>query len=423
MQFKLAILSVLATRPDGRVTLDELKGEVEALTANADQPDGLASALDDIDIFQSGLVIPEDGGLRLTDRGRSALEALESASEASFDLSPTSATSHSLKLIDDLIGSEERQKIFDLELRSEVIEPDPEGTEAEDAAPTPAPSNPAEEADPDLPPEFALPSIPRETGNAYLDHGSAPPWAPETAHTPVSATAKSQDAPAFLSRDRFNPGIKAPEASRPRQARLLLLIAARLQQARAVWRRHLERDTPDLRAGKPTSNVGAGAIAMLTLLVLVICAGAVFALTQIRSLKSEVATLQRELSPLRERATRADLLEKAKQNADQQKESQNKSAAENSRAGANLRTEQAALSLTAEEVHLVRDYIKPAPSAGTPAPAINVGDTVGIATIPLPSPLMEKIPKLLGARFTTRNGSIIIVRRDSRQADIVLPPN
>jgi hypothetical protein len=30
---------------------------------------------------------------------------------------------------------------------------------------------------------------------------------------------------------------------------------------------------------------------------------------------------------------------------------------------------------------------------------------------------------LRGARFTTRNGSIIIVRRDSRQADAVLPPN
>jgi hypothetical protein len=33
------------------------------------------------------------------------------------------------------------------------------------------------------------------------------------------------------------------------------------------------------------------------------------------------------------------------------------------------------------------------------------------------------VPKLLGAKFTTRNGSIIIVRRDSRQADAVLGPN
>jgi hypothetical protein len=30
---------------------------------------------------------------------------------------------------------------------------------------------------------------------------------------------------------------------------------------------------------------------------------------------------------------------------------------------------------------------------------------------------MEKIPKLLGARFTTRNGAIVILRRNSRQAE------
>jgi hypothetical protein len=169
--------------------------------------------------------------------------------------------------------------------------------------------------------------------------------------------------------------------------------------------------------------VSGAAIALLTLLVIVICAGAVIALTQIKSLKSEVAILQRELSPLRERAARADLLEKAKQNADQQKEAQNRSGAEANRSGPPPRTEQAAPTLTPEEIRLIRDFIKPAPASATPAPAINVGDTVATATIPLPSQLMEKIPKLLGARFTTRNGWIVILKRDSRQADVVLPPN
>jgi hypothetical protein len=60
VQFKLAILSVLAKRPDGRGGLDEFKCEVEALTASEDQPQELSTALDDIDIFQSGLVVPED---------------------------------------------------------------------------------------------------------------------------------------------------------------------------------------------------------------------------------------------------------------------------------------------------------------------------------------------------------------------------
>jgi len=150
--------------------------------------------------------------------------------------------------------------------------------------------------------------------------------------------------------------------------------------------------------------------------VLALAAGAVIAPAQIRSLKSEVAALQRELFPLRERVAKAELLERAKQIAEQQKGSQNKS-------GATGATEQAALSLTPDEIRLIRDFIKPAPAGGTLAPAINVGDAVSFATIPLPSTLMEKIPKLLGARFTTRNGSIIILKRDSRQADIVLPPN
>jgi hypothetical protein len=43
--------------------------------------------------------------------------------------------------------------------------------------------------------------------------------------------------------------------------------------------------------------------------------------------------------------------------------------------------------------------------------------------IPLPSQLTDKVPKLVGGKFTTRNGVIIIVKRDSRQADAVLAPN
>ena len=103
---------------------------------------------------------------------------------------------------------------------------------------------------------------------------------------------------------------------------------------------------------------------------------------------------------------------------DEPEETQTRADAEKNKPGG-----ETGLNLSREEIQLIRDYIKPAPTAGAAAPAINVGDTVDGGTIPLPSPLMEKIPKLLGARFTTRNGSIVIVRRDSRQADAVLPPN
>jgi len=342
--------------------------------------------------------------LRITDIGRSALKALEDPSEAALDLSPTSS-SQSMKL-----STEERLKIFDLELRSDESDFSPDGAEIEDMPPMGAVPS-AREGDTDLPPK----SIAHETGDADLP-GSEPIAFAVT--EPMAA-----DAPTFLVRDGLSSATKAFGRELSRHSNLSGLISLKLQQALAFWRRHLERDTPDIKSRPRSRNVSGAAIALLSFLVLVICAGAVIALTQIKSLKSEVAALQRELSPLRERAAKADRLEKAKQSADQQKEFQNKSGAEKNKAAADPRTEQAALNLTQEEIRLIRDFIKPAPSAGTPAPAINVGDTVSIGTIPLPSPLMEKIPKLLGARFTTRNGSIIILRRDSRQADVVLPPN
>jgi hypothetical protein len=318
-------------------------------------------------------------------------------------------------MIDDLIGTEERQKIFGLELRGDQVNLDHERPESESVAPMPALPTAPQDTDPDLFPDIIARPVPHGTGEAYRQRGER--------IAIVAAEGVPTDAPNFLVRDGHGSPVYASARAVPRRSRLSRLISVRLQQAFAIWRRHLERDSPSIKVGaRRSGNVSGAAIALLSLLVLVICAGAVFALVQIRSLKSEVATLQRELSPLRERAARTDLLEKAKQNADQQKESQNKSGAENNRVGAAPRTDQPALNLTPDEIRLIREFIKPTPVTGTPTPAINVGDTVTIGTIPLPSPLMEKIPKLLGARFTTRNGSIIILRRDSRQADAVLPP-
>ena len=132
--------------------------------------------------------------------------------------------------------------------------------------------------------------------------------------------------------------------------------------------------------------------------------------------------LHRELLPLRERLGKLEQIENAKRDSNQQEEAQNKPDTEKNKLGGKTRTEQAALNLSREEIQLIRDYIKPAPSAGTGAPAINVGDPVGGAMIPLPSPLTEKVPRLVGARFTTRNGAIIISKKNSRRADAVLAP-
>ncbi|MBR1145095.1 hypothetical protein [Bradyrhizobium sp. AUGA SZCCT0431] len=170
--------------------------------------------------------------------------------------------------------------------------------------------------------------------------------------------------------------------------------------------------------------IGGAAFAILAVVVVVAGVGAAIAVGQIKSLKSDVAMLQRELLPLRERLGKLEQAEKTRRDSGQQEAAQVDATSEKNKAGGETRTDQAVLNLSREEAQVIREYIKPAPSSGTAvAPAINVGDPIAGATIPLPSPITEKVPRLLGARFTTRNGAIIISMRNSRRADAVLAPN
>ncbi|WP_024516329.1 hypothetical protein [Bradyrhizobium sp. Tv2a-2] len=169
---------------------------------------------------------------------------------------------------------------------------------------------------------------------------------------------------------------------------------------------------------EPTTGQAARTVlALISLIAIVACAGAAAALAQIRSLKSEVAELHLELAPLKERITRLEQAEKARRQTEEQQIAKDEPAAGKTAPSGET---QAAWALLAEEVQLVREYIKPAPSAVGPASAVKVGDSVDGAILPLPSPITEKVPKLLGARFAIRNGAIIIIRKDSRQVDAVI---
>ena len=188
----------------------------------------------------------------------------------------------------------------------------------------------------------------------------------------------------------------------------------------ALVRRSLSQDIADARIERPVREGPGAALAVISVIVIVACVGAAIALTQIKSLKLEMTAFHRELAPLKERVAELDQAEKARRQVEQQQDAKDKSAIERSN---RLGETQAALNLSPEEIQLVKVYIKPAPSTGTPAGTLKVGDIVDGAMIPLPSPLTEKIPRLAGARFAIRNGAIIIVRKDSRQADAVLAPN
>jgi hypothetical protein len=235
-----------------------------------------------------------------------------------------------------------------------------------------------------------------------------------------SPDAAPQEAPAFLRRG-FGSRIQEPSRDSSPPSNRFAFVATKIQTIPSLWRRHFARDISNQMTERVVGRMTGAAFAFLSLIVVVTCIGAAIALGQINSLKSDIAMLRRELLPLRARLEKLEQIESTRKESSQQEEAQNRP--DTNKPGGETNTEQAALNLSREEIQLIRDYIKPAPSAGTGAPAINVGDPIGGAMIPLPSPLTEKVPRLVGARFTTRNGAIIISTKNSRRADAVLGPN
>jgi len=412
VNFKLAILRALANWPERRIALDEIRCEVEIIVAAGDQTEQFKrfSALGDLDIFQSGLVSRDDAGLQITDAGLSLLRSLESSNGTSLQTS--NRISPALKYIDDLIGAQERLSIFDLELRGL----DNNAHEGTDNAYQP------EQGEESGSMTIGRPDVTSEDSDD--DDNPNQLFSDEDSRVVASEApdAAPQDAPTFLRRS-FGSKVQEPSRKSSQLSKLFAFIATKKRLMFERWRRHFARGTSNPKTERVVGRVGSASFAFLSLLVVVTCVGAAIALGQIKSLKSDIAILHREVFPLKERLARFEQAEKTKLDLDQQDSSQNKSGAEKNKPGGEIHPDKTALNLSREEIQLIRDYIKPSPSAGTALPVINVGDQVSVAIIPLPSPLTEKVPKLLGARFTTRNGSIIILRRDSRHADAVLPPS
>ncbi|UFX42815.1 hypothetical protein HAP47_0026760 [Bradyrhizobium sp. 41S5] len=203
-----------------------------------------------------------------------------------------------------------------------------------------------------------------------------------------------------------------------RLSHLVKLLGTGMPRFARARRRRSEGGVPDRKTAKGVGMPGL-AVACLSLISVVACVAAAIALGQISSLKSDNAALRRELVPLRDRLARLEQ-DAAKREAAQQ-EAQDKAEADKKAADAG--SEQAALNLSREEIQLIKEYIKAAPSTAAGGPPINVGDPITGGMIPLPSSLTEKAPRLIGAKFAIRNGAIIISTRNSRRVDAVLTPN
>lgn len=369
MQNKLAVLIALARRPGGRATLHELSEDV-TLIADIDEKNGDTEqpfALDLINVFRSGFVASEDDSLWITENGWSLLRTLG-----------IPAQDHEAQPVDqntDLTAPHDNTG----------------GLEARSSTPL--------QAAPHMP---AASNDRRPTDEAFTHHGDG---------------EIASGAPAALIH-KFGSGLRDASPGSNFMSKLM----QRMQEAIRFWHRHLQRDQLPIEIRRSGAKIERGLLALLSLLAIVSCAGAVTALMQVRSLKSELTALQRELVPLRERVAKLGQIEKSKEASDN-KEASDKVSGQNNQPSRENRAEEAALLLSREEIQLVRDYIKPAPLVDSSTAPISVGDPITGPTIPFPSALTEKISKLIGARFAIRNGAIVILKKDSRRADAVLGPN
>jgi hypothetical protein len=390
VQNNLALLIALEKRPDRRATFDELTRQVaDAATDRQIRRAEKLYAFDHIDVFQSGLVVAEGDGVRITENGCALLSALGIATREPPDLDPL-ATVQSLNLIDDLIGPEAHRKIFQSGHDHRHADRRPkEPAEAETPSDqTASPDAPTPEAHPE---ENETPLAP-----GTLDVAPSPP-------------------PDFLT-PKFGAG------GPPREVERSGFLGSLLKRGGSAWRGHLERDTPRETTGRSSAKAERLLFAFLALLVFVSGACVVFALIEVKSARTELVALQRELLPLKERLARLEQGERSKQALDRPSSLRERLTGVDVAAQAPP-APRPPLDLSREEIQVIRDFIKPAPTPGSPLPPLAVGDPVTTPTIPVPSAVSEKVPKLAGARFTIRNGAIVIVRSGSRYADAVLAQN
>ena len=109
MNFQVTILKVLASYSDGFASLADIKRDVAILATSgrewSDRTTRLAARAPGLEIFAENLVERREGGWRITDAGRSALELIEKPAAPEVPLAqvvppePSPAIPHSASLV------------------------------------------------------------------------------------------------------------------------------------------------------------------------------------------------------------------------------------------------------------------------------------------------------------------------------------
>ena len=81
MNFQVTVLKILVSYPDGFAVIADLKRDMAILATSgrdwADRTKRLAARVPDLDVFSQGLVERENGGWKITAKGRVVLEFME----------------------------------------------------------------------------------------------------------------------------------------------------------------------------------------------------------------------------------------------------------------------------------------------------------------------------------------------------------
>jgi hypothetical protein len=81
VNFQVTILKVLVSYPDGFASLADVKRDIAILVTSgrewSERANKLAARFPGLEIFAQGLIERRDGGWRITDAGRSALDLME----------------------------------------------------------------------------------------------------------------------------------------------------------------------------------------------------------------------------------------------------------------------------------------------------------------------------------------------------------
>lgn len=178
------------------------------------------------------------------------------------------------------------------------------------------------------------------------------------------------------------------------------------------------------------THAGRSSLVLRALAAVAVAAAILFAVfdlylaERVKDLRSNAAQLQRQLASMEHRLGRLEL-EREQQVTPRLDEKGNAVTSEtNSAPVPPPAFVEPAKGLSQTEIDIVREYIKTPPGMAAKGPTLKVGMSLANQPlIPLPPQLIEKLPKLVGARFRVdRDGAVVIVPAGSDRIGFIVPP-